>query len=464
MQAAVTFQKDFNGNDLQEGDVLVSNHPQLAGGSHLPDITVVTPCFDEGEIVFWVASRGHHSDVGGITPGSMPPHSKSIKDEGAAIVSFKLLVQGTFQEEGIRKLLCTPSDLSNPLCSGTRCVEDNLSDLRAQVAANFRGVALVKELISDYTLPVVQAYMHHVQNNAEMTVRCMLMKLAKTNNKLFAEDFMDDGTLIKLAIDIDEKTGNSTFDFTGTGPQVYGNCNAPPAVTYSAIIYCLRSMVAQDIPLNQGCLAPIQIIIPQNSILNPSPDAAVVGGNVLTSQRVVDVILRAFKVCAASQGCMNNLTFGNTNFGYYETIAGGAGAGPSWHGRSGVHSHMTNTRITDPEILERRYPVVLREFCLRRDSGGKGNFHGGDGVIRELEFLTDVTVSILSERRSISPFGMAGGMPGARGQNLLITPDGIIQSLGGKNSVTSGPGTRIRVLSPGGGGYGKCGDEAVEPF
>ncbi|GBG26458.1 5-oxoprolinase [Hondaea fermentalgiana] len=466
MSAAIRFQQSYYANGahggIEKGDVLVSNHPQLAGGSHLPDITVITPCFsDEGELVFWVASRGHHADVGGITPGSMPPHSKQLADEGAAIVTFKLVRGGAFQEEGIAKILSAPSNPSDPDCSGTRALADNLSDLRAQVAANNHGVRLVRDLIKECGHTKVIAYMTHIQKNAERAVRDMLKDFVKRKGtaRVQTVDYMDDGTPIQVAIEIDPATGSATFDFAGTGPQVLGNCNAPPAVTYSAIIFTLRCLVGQTIPLNQGCLQPVTIKIPSFTILNPSETSAVVGGNVLTSQRVVDVIFRAFEACAASQGCMNNFTFGDEKFGYYETIAGGAGAGPTWDGRSGVHTAMTNTRITDPEILEKRFPVVLRRFSLREGSGGLGKHRGGDGVIREVEFLRPMTVSILSERRARAPFGMAGGQDALCGQNLLVTRDEtsgkeILQNLGGKASVKASPGQRIRILTPGGGGYG----------
>lgn len=397
MSDAVKHQVKYWGYDnLFEGDVLVSNHPQLAGGSHLPDITVITPIFSKetGKITFFVASRGHHADVGGVAPGSMPPMSKTLEDEGAAITAFKLVRKGEFDEEGITKLLMAPGLLPNNF--GTRNLSENISDLKAQVAANHKGATLMLDLVHEYSFEVVQAYMMHIQNCAEQAVRSMLRKFSIDQKlpeigSVYAQDFLDDGSPIKLKVTIDrsnEKTGTSaTFDFTGTGPEVYGNWNAPPAVTASAVIYCLRCLLdSSDIPLNQGCLAPINIIIPKGCFLNPSAHAAVVGGNVLTSQRVTDVVLLAFQACAASQGCMNNLTFGDDTMGYYETIAGGAGAGPTWEGCSGVHTHMTNTRITDPEILEKRYPVVLRQFALREHSGGSGLHKGGEGVVRELEF------------------------------------------------------------------------------
>lgn len=387
-------------------------------------------------------------------------------EEGAAIVAFKLVDNGVFQEEGIVALLAAPGQV--PGNAGARNISDNLSDLKAQVAANQKGAALMKDLVTEYGLAVVLAYMQHIQSCAEMAVRTMLRTFStreglKAQDSVFAEDLLDDGTVIKLRIDIDREAGAATFDFTGTGHEIFGNLNAPPAVTASAIIYCLRCLLPDmDIPLNQGCLAPIQIVIPSNSILNPSPTAAVVGGNVLTSQRVTDVVLRAFKACAASQGCMNNLTFGDATMGYYETIAGGAGAGPTWHGCSAVHTHMTNTRITDVEILERRYPVIVRQFGIRPASGGKGQFHGGDGVIRALEFTKPLVVSILSERRAFQPYGMAGGENGARGQNLLYyAQDQRTVSLGGKNTVSVAPGDRLTIFTPGGGGYGAQSDEAV---
>lgn len=269
-----------------------------------------------------------------------------------------------------------------------------------------------------------------------------------------SEDFMDDGTPIRLRVQINEEEGSAVFDFTGTGTEVWGNCNAPRAITLSALIYCLRCMVGQDIPLNQGCLTPIKVIIPPGSILQPSQNAAVVGGNVLTSQRVVDVIFKAFEVCSASQGCMNNISFGSERVGYYETVAGGAGAGPSWHGRSGVHSHMTNTRITDPEILEKRYPVILEHFSLRTGSGGAGKYRGGDGVIRKLLFRNKVVLSVLTERRAIRPYGLMGGEDGAAGLNLLHRADGRILNLGAKTSVSLEPGDMFCLYTPGGGGFG----------
>ncbi|XP_077209596.1 5-oxoprolinase isoform X2 [Paroedura picta] len=409
MQETVQFQIRNLGSDLQEGDVILSNHP-CAGGSHLPDLTVITPVFWPGEPrpVFFVASRGHHADIGGITPGSMPPHSHSLQEEGAVFISFKLVKKGLFQEEEVTKALMAPGQ--TPGSSGTRSLHDNLSDLRAQVAANQKGIHLVNELIGQYGLEVVQAYMAHIQANAEMAVQDMLRDFARDRGEpgrpllVEAEDFMDDGSPIRLKVSIDPQEGKAVFDFTGSGHEVHGNCNAPRAITLSALIYCLRCMVGQDIPLNQGC--------------------------------------------------MNNITFGNEHVSYYETVAGGAGAGPGWHGRSGVHTHMTNTRITDPEILEKRYPVILRCFEVARGTGGAGQFRGGDSVRRELQFREQMVLSVLSERRAFRPYGLHGGESGSPGLNLLIRRDGRTINLGGKTSVAVFPGDTFRLQTPGGGGFG----------
>lgn len=467
MSSTVRWQLEYWGDDLSEGDVLVTNHP-CSGGSHLPDITVVTPVFDDGRLVFFVASRGHHADVGGITPGSMPPFSKSIWEEGAAIEAFKLVDKGVFQEEGIIKILQFPSstDEEGHKISGSRRIEDNLADLRAQIAANQRGIVLIKELIEQYSLKTVHSYMTYVQLNAEVAVREMLKTVVAASRAgenhqkrpflIEEEDSMDDGSIIHLKLTIDAEKGEAFFDFNGTSPEVYGNWNAPEAVTAAAVIYCLRSLVNVDIPLNQGCLAPVKIYIPKGSFLSPSEKAAVVGGNVLTSQRVTDVVLTAFQACACSQGCMNNLTFGDDSFGYYETIGGGSGAGPSWDGTSGVQCHMTNTRMTDPEIFEQRYPVILHRFGLRENSGGVGFHNGGNGLIREIEFRRSVVVSMLSERRVHAPRGMKGGCDGACGANYLIKKDKRKLNLGGKNTIKVDVGDVLQIFTPGGGGWGSA--------
>ncbi|KAI5641299.1 hydantoinase b/oxoprolinase domain-containing protein [Phthorimaea operculella] len=453
MQETVQYQMKVRGDSLKPGDVLLSNHPK-AGGSHLPDLTVITPVFHKSQKqpIFFVASRGHHADIGGLTPGSMPPHSTSLKQEGAAFKSLLLVDGGKFNEEELVKGLMAPA--SEPGCSGTRNLADNLSDLKAQVAANQRGIQLVGELIDQYGLEVVQAYMHHIQRNAELAEIARKSIERTGSNVLRATEYLDNGTPITLTVTLDEGQGSALCDFTGTGVELWGNLNAPRAITLSALIYCLRCMVGHDVPLNQGCLAPVTNIVPQGSVLDPSEEAAVVGGNVLTSQRVVDVVLKAFQVCAASQGCMNNLTLGENDWGYYETVAGGSGAGPTWHGSGGVHTHMTNTRITDVEIVERRYPMLVTKFSLRPGSGGQGRYRGGDGVTRELVFRRSVQLSVLTERRAFQPYGMDGGSAGERGLNLLHRADGRIINLGGKASVEAYPGDKYIMHSPGGGGYG----------
>jgi 5-oxoprolinase (ATP-hydrolysing) len=438
---------EFYGNDIKEGDVWLSNHPEM-GGSHLPDITVVTPIFYNGIPKFYTANRGHHSDVGGISPGSMPPFSTRLEDEGIAIKFFKLVKNGFFREGEISQIL---SGSTNTL--GTRALKDNISDLKAQVAANRRGKELLEKLIEGSSFEAVCNYMELIQKNSSDSVRSLLKNWTGVNDSKSVEH-MDDGSKISLHLKIDKKSGSAVFDFTETTSQVKENFNAPKAVTFSAILYCLRCLIQEEVPLNEGFLIPIKILIPQGSILNPMDGAAVCGGNVLTSQRITDVILKSFRALAGSQGCMNNLTFGSDKFGYYETIGGGAGAGPGWNGWSGVHTHMTNTRITDPEILELRYPVLLREFSYRLGSGGKGKYCGGDGLIREIEFLSPMNVAILSERRVYSPYGLNGGENGEVGKNLWVSSSGNVEDLGGKNQKIAKTGDAIRILTPGGGGYG----------
>mmetsp|Transcript_21820 Transcript_21820/g.33554 ORF Transcript_21820/g.33554 Transcript_21820/m.33554 type:complete len:1078 (-) Transcript_21820:69-3302(-) len=459
MSETVRIQLERFKNNIQSGDVLVANDPN-AGGSHLPDITVITPVFDNGKIVYLTASRGHHADVGGTTPGSMPADSTRLEEEGAIISGFKLVKKGIFDDDGIKALLRSP-------VIPCRNERDVLSDLKAQIAANAKGAVLLEALCQEYGQNFVLAYMRHVRANAESCVRAALKAhVADKKNKnaamvyLKAIELMDDGNPICLEVCVNANTGSAVFDFSkGTGPQVFGNWNAPRAVTAAAVMYCLRLLVGRDIPLNSGCLDPVEIILTQasdiTSMLAPSPDAAVCAGNVLTSQRVTDVILKAFSACAASQGCMNNFVFGDDSFGYYETICGGAGAGPSWHGTSAVQVHMTNTRITDLEILEKRYPVYLHKFHIRRGSGGSGQYCGGDGVVREMQFLkSGIVCSLLTERRAIPPFGLNGGQPAMRGRNLLITRKGRIVALPAKVKVSLNFGDAIRIETPGGGGFG----------
>lgn len=470
MSFAVQYQIEHIGlENLHRGDVILANHP-TAGGSHLPDMTVITPVFNSDEkIIFFTASRAHHADIGGISPGSMPPHSKTLYEEGAQIKSFKIVEKGLYQRDQLVKhLLEDPAEY--PGCSGTRCLRDVESDLQAQIAANQKGITLIDNLIQEWGLQMVTDYMLHIRNNAELAVRNLLKKVAKDQHThvLRAKDYMDDGSPIQLTVTIDSEKGSAIFDFEGTGPEVLGNWNCPKSVVYSAIIYCLRSMVNVDIPLNQGCLTPVKVIIPEGSLLAPSDNAAVVGGNVLTSQRITDVVLKAFSAAAASQGCCNNLTFGVggtdpetgkhiDGFGYYETIGGGSGAGPSWQGTSGVHVHMTNTKQTDVEILERSLPVLLKSYHLRSGSSGQGEYDGGEGIHRDIQFLyPGIQVSILSERRVFEPFGMQGGGNGSVGRNTWIrTDEGDKRiNLGGKNSVKMNRLDRIVIDTPGGGAWG----------
>ncbi|KAH9255600.1 hypothetical protein BASA81_006430 [Batrachochytrium salamandrivorans] len=454
MSSAVRAQIDYWKEDIHPGDVLISNHPQLAGGSHLPDITVITPAFYENKVVFWIANRGHHSDIGGISPGSMPANSTLLVEEGAAIIAFKLVQGGEFNEQGITELL------TKPACewsTGTRNLADNLSDLKAQVAANVKGLSLVYALIAERTLPIVHNYMQHIRDHCNKCVQQLIHhKMNQLGTRLFAEDFMDDGSPIQLTVTLGAAPQPSAkFDFTGTGNQVIGNWNCPKAVTLSAIVYCLRCMIGESIPLNEGVMGSIQVVIPSQSLLDPASTSAVVGGNVLTSQRLCDVILKAFNACAASQGCMNNLTIGNDKFGYYETICGGAGAGPTFSGRSAVHTHMTNTRIGDPEIIEKRFPLLVRRFEIRQGSGGHGKFNGGNGCIREIEFRQNVTCSIVSERRALEPFGLHGGGNGQRGRNLWFSSqEQMWRNVGGKRTWQVGKGDLVRIETPGGGAFG----------
>ncbi|WP_200762843.1 hydantoinase B/oxoprolinase family protein [Nitrosophilus alvini] len=425
---------------FEKGDLFISNAP-YEGGSHLPDITVCAPFIENGRVLFWTAARGHHADIGGSVPGSMPPFSKSLFEEGAVIESFRIVQKGIFKEERLIDILNR---------AGARKIADNISDVKAQISAAREGIEGVLAIMEEFGQKRVLEYMEDIQKISEEACRNFLKNRRK---KLKAYDFMDDGSRIFLEIDIDEE-GGALFDFSKSDIEVFSNQNTPPSVVRSAVMYALRVMLKEEIPLNDGILRPIRINLRQNSILNPSKEAAVVGGNVTTSQRIVDVLLRAFDAAAASQGCMNNITFGDSSFGYYETVAGGAGATPLSNGADAVHTHMTNTRITDTEVIERRYPVIIREFSVREGSGGKGHHSGGDGVIREMEFLKELDFSILSERRVFRPFGLKGGQSGKRGKNILIR-DGKSYNLTSKTLIKVKKGDRVRILTPGGGGYGK---------
>lgn len=432
--------------EMRPGDVFVTNNP-YGGGSHLPDITLVTPVFVEGEEsgpAFFTASRAHHADVGGISPGSVPPFSKSIEEEGILLDNVRLVREGEFQSDLFQNLF-----LAEPFPA--RNLKDNLADLQAQIAANQNGARTLLSMVENYTYPVVQAFMGHVRDNAAHQVRGALQAIADGEPRF--GDFMDDGTRIEVTIRIDGE--EAVFDFEGTGPESETNLNAPRAVVCSAVLYVLRSLVSQAIPLNEGCLEPVEIRIPEGTLLSPSPGRAVVGGNVETSQRVVDVLLGALGLAAASQGTMNNVTFGDDTFGYYETIAGGVGAGSGYQGASGVHTHMTNTRITDPEVLETRHPVRLVEFSLRQGTGGEGRWSGGEGIRRRYRFLKDLNVSLLTERRKTAPYGLAGGANGGGGKNTRILPDGMLVDLGGRAGYRAERGEELLVETPGGGGYGE---------
>ncbi|UCD39037.1 MAG: hydantoinase B/oxoprolinase family protein [Fidelibacterota bacterium] len=448
-----------NSGKMKHGDVFVTNNPHR-GGSHLPDVTVITPVFGPNEaIVFFTASRGHHADIGGIAPGSMPPFARSLLDEGVIIDNFQLVDQGHFREEELRRLLASPP-------YPARNIEERISDLRAQIAANNCGVQELERLVDKYSLETVQAYMSHIRDNAAEAMREALGKFLDGQQCYDAsfQDYLDDGSRITARVIIQRgddppHTHKAIIDFSGTSQQLENSLNAPVAVTKAAVLYVFRSIIDQDIPLNSGCLVPIDIHIPEGCLLNPSPDAAVVGGNVETSQRIVDVLLGALGIAAASQGTMNNFLFGREDDQgkqYYETIAGGSGATESSPGASAVQVHMTNTRITDPEVLEQRFPEIrLEQFSLRRGSGGRGKFRGGNGVLREILFLEPRKISILSERRIHAPYGLGGGSPGRRGKNVLIRGDGTKVNLGGKVERIVQAGEIIIFKTPGGGGFGE---------
>ena len=436
---------------ISPGDVFVTNDP-YRGGSHLPDITVITPVHDaaSAELLFFTASRAHHAEIGGIRPGSVPPDSRTLAEEGVLIQNFKFVSAGESREDALREML-----LSGPY--PTRNVNDNLADLAAQVAANQQGVRDLLSLVQQRGWPMVSAYMRHIQAAASTKMRMALARLPNGCQRY--EDHLDDGSPIAVAITIQGE--QAVIDFTGTGPVVANNLNANRAIVTAATMYSLRLLIDEDIPLNQGVLEPIELILPE-CLLNPSPgktpaeSPAVVGGNTETSQRVVDVLLGALGLAAASQGTMNNLTFGDGKFGYYETICGGSGATSSAPGVDAVHTHMTNTRLTDPEVLESRFPVRLREFSIRQGSGGAGEHAGGCGVIRKMEFLTPLQVSLLMSRRGpYPPYGLQGGEPGKLGKNTLEYVDGSKEQLAGRTQFDAQPGDILTIKTPGGGGYGK---------
>ncbi|MGG6270472.1 hydantoinase B/oxoprolinase family protein [Leptolyngbya sp. AN03gr2] len=432
------------GNTLKPGDAFASNNP-YNGGTHLPDITVITPVFiaDSSTPMFYVASRGHHADIGGITPGSMPPHSQSIDEEGILLDNVQIVDRGKFQESELLELLTSGNyPVRNPV--------QNLADLQAQIAANERGVQELRRIVEQSGLDVVQAYMQHVQNNAEESVRRVIDVL-----KPGRFDYqMDDGSQICVDITIDRAARSACIDFTGTSSQRSTNLNAPLAICKAVVLYVFRTLVEDDIPLNAGCLKPLEIIVPEGCLLNPRPPAAVVAGNVETSQAIANALYGALDVMAASQGTMNNFTFGNEQHQYYETICGGSGAGSTFDGTDAVQTHMTNSRLTDPEVLEWRFPVLVEAFSIRSNSGGMGKHQGGNGTVRRIRFREAMTAAILSGHRIVSPFGLAGGESGAVGRNFVMRQDGSIESLSSKAEVLMAPGDVFVVETPGGGGFG----------
>ncbi len=434
---------------IRPGNAYVVNAP-YNGGTHLPDVTVVTPVFlgDLAQPAFWVASRGHHADIGGTTPGSMPPDSTTVDEEGVLIDNF-LLVEG----DGTGGGRLREAEMRALLASGrypARNPDQNMADLKAQIAANARGVAELGRVADAYELDVVLAYMRHVKANAEEQVRRVIEALSDGS---FAYE-MDNGSVIRVAIAIDRARRAARLDFTGTSPQQPNNFNAPSSVCRSAVLYVFRTLVGEDIPLNAGCLKPLEIVIPEGSMLNPRYPAAVVAGNVETSQVVTDALYGALGVLAAGQGTMNNFTFGNARYQYYETLAGGSGAGPDHDGTAAVQINMTNTRLTDPEVLEWRFPVVLERFAIRHGSGGAGRHRGGDGVVRRVRFETAMTAAILANRRRVAPFGAAGGAPGLPGENHVERVDGRIERFGATHRVEVDPGDVFEIATPGGGGFG----------
>jgi 5-oxoprolinase (ATP-hydrolysing) len=433
-----------NAGAMRRGRAWMLNAP-YAGGTHLPDVTVVSPVFtgDESTPAFFVASRAHHADIGGVTPGSMPPASRTIDEEGVLFDNFLLLDGGAIREQALREQLATgPWPARNPA--------QNVADLKAQLAANARGIAELEALIARTGRDAVVRYMGHVQDNAEACVRDVIGRLG--DGRMRYE--MDDGSTIKVAVKVDRERRSAIVDFAGTSTQRPGNFNAPFAVCTAAVLYVFRTLVNADFPLNEGCLRPITIRVERGSMLNPVPPAAVVAGNVETSQCIVDALFGALGVLAASQGTMNNFTFGDAGHQYYETIAGGSGAGPTFDGASGVQTHMTNSRLTDPEVLESRHPVLVREFRYRRGSGGAGAHRGGDGLVRAIRFRAPMTIAVLSNHRRIAPFGLAGGAAGATGVNRLLRKNGEALVLPACVAESVEAGDELVIETPGGGGFG----------
>ncbi|MBD2665102.1 hydantoinase/oxoprolinase domain family protein [Richelia sinica FACHB-800] len=448
VQALIT----THGDKIKPGDVFASNNP-YNGGTHLPDITVITPVFvDTSPVpIFYVAARGHHADIGGITPGSMPPDSQTVTQEGILFDNFQLVDGGKFCEQQLVALL-------NSAPYPARNIPQNIADLKAQIAANERGMQELLKMVEHYSLETVQAYMGFVQDNAEESVR-RVIEVLQDGGFSYA---LDNGSIIQVSITINQEKRQAKIDFTGTSPQqLTNNFNAPSAVCKAAVLYVFRTLVKDDIPLNAGCMKPLEIIIPEGCMLNPRYPAAVVAGNVETSQAITNALYGALGVLAASQGTMNNFTFGNEKYQYYETICGGAGAGANFAGTDAVHTHMTNSRLTDPEVLEWRFPVLLENFSIRENSGGEGKYCGGNGVIRQLRFLTPMTAGILANHRIIPPFGLHGGEAGMVGRNYVKRCEGTIEELGSQGVVEMKVGDTFVIETPGGGGYGSINGEIV---
>jgi 5-oxoprolinase (ATP-hydrolysing) len=438
---------------MSRGDIAITNHP-VFGGSHLPDITLVAPVFSvEDRLLGFVANRAHHAEIGGASPGSMPPFATRLAEEGVVIPPFRLVEKGEPDWQRITGILTSG-------IYPTRALNDNLSDLRAAVAANIRGVQALSAMERTHGYKTVMHYMQELKKLAGSQARNALRQMP--DGVYRARELLDDGTALEVAVTVSGETAH--FDFSGSASVHPGNLNATPAIVRSVVLYVLRLMIDEPLPLNEGLMQPVSLTVPENSILNPEfgddPESApaVVGGNVETSQQLVDTLLKALQIMAGSQGTMNNTLFGNDDFGYYETVCGGTGAGPAFHGCSGVHSHMTNTRITDPEVLELRYPVQLVRFGLRPHSGGKGKYRGGDGVIREIKFLEKMSLSIVSQHRKHGPFGLQGGESGQPGRQYIVRRNGTKEALASIDGCTVYPEDRLVLLTPGGGGYGKAED------
>jgi 5-oxoprolinase (ATP-hydrolysing) len=429
---------------LEPGDAYLLNTP-YNGGTHLPDLTVVSPVFDQrsGKLRYFVASRAHHADIGGSTPGSMPPGSRTIEEEGVLFDGMRIVAGGELLESQVRAHLARGRfPARNP--------DQNIADLKAQLAANARGIAELERLVERFGVRTIERYMRHVQHNATACVRAAIANLR--DGRCTVE--LDGGERVSAAVTVGSDRRSATVDFSGTSPASAGNFNAPSSIVRAAVLYVFRTLVRQSIPLNAGCLEPLTIVVPEGGLLDPRYPAAVVAGNVETSQCITDALLAALDACAGSQGTMNNFTFGNARHQYYETLCGGAGAGPGFDGASAVHTHMTNSRLTDPEVLEQRYPVLIRKFAIRRGSGGAGRWRGGDGVIRDVEFLEPMQAAILSNRRRVAPAGLAGGWPGATGRNYVLRSDGSSEELAATETVELAAGDRFVIETPGGGGYG----------